>query len=113
MVSDILFPTMFMSSNKNYSFSESEPLIVKSSNQYLTIETLKKFTNYSVWVLSYTKVGDGAKTKHFFCQTHEDVPSAPQDLKAIPASSTKVIVSWLPPINRNGEIVKHHLYYMS
>lgn len=33
------------------------------------------------------------------------VPSAPQDIKAIPASNTKVIVSWLPPLNLNGEIV--------
>lgn len=33
------------------------------------------------------------------------VPSAPADIKAIPASNTKVIVSWLPPINMNGEIV--------
>lgn len=33
------------------------------------------------------------------------VPSAPQDIKAIPASNTKIIVSWLPPINLNGEIV--------
>lgn len=38
----------------------------------------------------------------FFFHT---VPSAPADIKAIPASNTKVIVSWLPPINMNGEIV--------
>lgn len=113
---------------------DSDMLSVKSTNQYLTVENLKKFTNYSIWVLAYTKVGDGKKTPQFFCRTHEDgtiktnslfflnedliasrsyffffffisVPSAPQDIKAIPASSTKIIVSWLPPIYPNGDIV--------
>lgn len=51
---------------------ETDPHVVKSNNQYLTIENLKKYTNYSVWVLAYTKVGDGIKTKQFFCRTHED-----------------------------------------
>lgn len=67
--------------------------------------------NYSVSVSASTKVGDGVKTKSFFCRTHEDVPSAPQDIKAIPASNTKVIVSWLPPLNRNGEIVSYYLIF--
>lgn len=84
---------------------ESEPHTVKSTNQYLTVENLHKYTNYSVTVLAFTKIGDGIKTKSFFCRTHEDVPSAPRDVKAIPASDSKVIISWLPPTNQNGEIV--------
>lgn len=51
---------------------EKEMHVVKSNNQYLTVESLKKYTNYSVFVLAYTKVGDGAKTKQFFCRTYED-----------------------------------------
>lgn len=39
------------------------------------------------------------------------VPSAPADIKAIPASNTKVIVSWLPPLNMNGEIVRVAIVY--
>jgi hypothetical protein len=53
-------------------FSEKDPMISKTINQYLTIENLKKFTNYSVWVLAYTKSGDGIKTNPMFCTTHED-----------------------------------------
>lgn len=85
--------------------TEKDPHTAKTTNQYLTIENLHKFTNYTVWVLAYTKVGDGVKTKPFYCTTHEDVPSAPADIKAIPASSNKVIISWVPPKHRNGEIV--------
>lgn len=194
--------------------TETDPEVVKSTNQYVTIENLRKYTNYTVWVLAYTKVGDGMKTKPFYCRTHEDgkwqrfnerkrgtansphslflpipppphipfstrccklrvatvivsvvivvsgvasfaiscsafylfqsfsfhcncfylyvccsislssllvvslslllllrifvsfvVPSAPQAIKAIPASSTKIIISWLPPDLPNGDIV--------
>ncbi|XP_055679736.1 cell adhesion molecule Dscam2 isoform X1 [Lutzomyia longipalpis] len=91
---------------------ERDPHTVKSSNQYLTVDNLHKFTNYTVWVLAYTKVGDGVKTKQFYCRTHEDVPSAPSAIKAIPASSTKIIVSWLPPLHPNGEITGY-TFYMS
>lgn len=51
---------------------EKEIHIVKSNNQYLTVENLKKYTNYSVWVLAYTKMGDGMKSNQFFCRTYED-----------------------------------------
>lgn len=51
---------------------EQDVQIVKSTNQYLTIENLKKYTNYTIWVLAFTKVGDGIKTKQFYCPTHED-----------------------------------------
>lgn len=81
--------------------------MLKSNNQqYLTIENLKKFTNYSVTVLAYTKIGDGLKTQELFCRTSEDTPSAPANIKAIPASNTKIIVSWVPPIHRNGQVVR-------
>ncbi|XP_022215405.2 Down syndrome cell adhesion molecule-like protein Dscam2 isoform X3 [Drosophila obscura] len=91
---------------------ETDPEVVKSTNQYVTIENLRKYTNYTVWVLAYTKVGDGMKTKPFYCRTHEDVPSAPQAIKAIPASSTKIIISWLPPDLPNGDITGY-TFYMS
>lgn len=88
------------------SLSEHEPKALKSNNQYLTVENLKKYTNYSVTVLAHTKVGDGVRTRELFCRTSEDVPSSPASIKAIPASNTKVIVSWLPPTHHNGHIVR-------
>lgn len=36
------------------------------------ITGLKKFTNYSLQVLAYTKVGDGVFTLPIHCQTGED-----------------------------------------
>lgn len=63
------YKVFYIATNDIY---EKEMHVVKSNNQYLTVENLKKFTNYSVWVLAYTKIGDGVKTKQFFCRTHED-----------------------------------------
>ncbi|XP_036340383.1 Down syndrome cell adhesion molecule-like protein Dscam2, partial [Rhagoletis pomonella] len=103
------YKVFYISVNELY---ETDPEVVKSTNQYVTVENLRKYTNYTVWVIAYTKVGDGMKTKPFYCRTHEDVPSAPQAIKAIPASSTKIIVSWLPPEFPNGDIIGY-TFYMS
>lgn len=104
---------------------EKSPIVSTTTNQYYTIDNnVRKFTNYSINVLAFTVIGDGVKTRQFHCVTHEDgkffylklqqelqiillitVPSAPQSIKAIPSSSTKIIVSWLPPRFRNGDIV--------
>uniref|UniRef100_A0A4Y0BIQ2 Down syndrome cell adhesion molecule-like protein Dscam2 n=1 Tax=Anopheles funestus TaxID=62324 RepID=A0A4Y0BIQ2_ANOFN len=89
---------------------EKEPYTSKTNNQYLTLENLKKFTNYTFWVLAFTKVGDGVRTNPFHCITQEDVPSAPSALKAVPSSSTKIIISWLPPAHRNGLITGYTFY---
>jgi len=49
---------------------------------------------------------------HLFVQSQlwNAVPSAPQAIKAIPASSSKIIISWLPPDLPNGDIVSLFLY---
>lgn len=36
------------------------------------ITGLRKFTNYSLQVLAFTKVGDGVFTVPHYCQTEED-----------------------------------------
>lgn len=36
------------------------------------ITGLRKFTNYSLQVLAFTKVGDGVHTATIYCQTDED-----------------------------------------
>lgn len=36
------------------------------------ITGLRKFTNYSIQVLAFTRIGDGAITGINYCQTEED-----------------------------------------
>ncbi|XP_076273020.1 Down syndrome cell adhesion molecule 2 isoform X2 [Rhynchophorus ferrugineus] len=74
------------------------------------ITGLRKFTNYSLQVLAFTKVGDGVLTIPHFCQTEEDVPGAPADIKVAVATPQSLKVSWLPPLEPNGIITKYSLY---
>ncbi|XP_069701681.1 cell adhesion molecule Dscam2 isoform X1 [Periplaneta americana] len=71
---------------------------------------LRRFTNYSVQVLAFTRVGDGAMTKPIFCTTEEDAPGSPADIKVVVSSPQSLLVSWLPPTEPNGIITKYNLY---
>ncbi|CAH1181312.1 unnamed protein product [Phyllotreta striolata] len=77
------------------------------------ITGLRKFTNYSLQVLAFTKVGDGVFTAPSYCQTEEDVPSPPADIKVVVSSSQSLKISWLPPMEPNGIISKYNLYRRS
>ncbi|XP_044744906.1 Down syndrome cell adhesion molecule-like protein Dscam2 isoform X2 [Coccinella septempunctata] len=77
-----------------------------------TLLGLRKFTNYSITVLAYTARGDGVRSESVYCQTEEDVPSAPADIKAVFSSSNKILVSWLPPTFSNGPLIGY-TFYMS
>ncbi|XP_025829144.1 Down syndrome cell adhesion molecule-like protein Dscam2 isoform X2 [Agrilus planipennis] len=77
------------------------------------ITGLRKFTNYSLQVLAFTKVGDGVSTETFYCKTEEDVPGPPIDIKVIVSSPQALLISWLPPQEPNGIITKYILYKRS
>uniref|UniRef100_A0A6P7FJH3 Down syndrome cell adhesion molecule-like protein Dscam2 isoform X4 n=1 Tax=Diabrotica virgifera virgifera TaxID=50390 RepID=A0A6P7FJH3_DIAVI len=77
-----------------------------------TISGLRKYTNYSMTVLAYTSSGDGVRSVPVFCQTEEDVPSAPAQIKAIQSAANKILVSWLPPKYSNGPLTGY-TFYMS
>ncbi|KAG7310295.1 hypothetical protein JYU34_003050 [Plutella xylostella] len=82
---------------------------VTTTETYL--HTLHKYTNYSVQVLAFTGAGDGKRSPPVYCLTEEDVPSAPQKIKALAFSSDSVLVSWLPPLHPNGVITHYTVYY--
>uniref|UniRef100_A0A6P7FSC5 Down syndrome cell adhesion molecule-like protein Dscam2 n=1 Tax=Diabrotica virgifera virgifera TaxID=50390 RepID=A0A6P7FSC5_DIAVI len=77
------------------------------------ITGLRKFTNYSLQVLAFTKVGDGVLTTPSYCQTEEDVPGPPADLKVVVSSPQSLKVSWLQPVEPNGVLTKYNLYRRS
>lgn len=71
---------------------------------------LKRCSNYSVQVLAYTRMGDGVLSDSVFCQTEEDAPEAPADIKVVVSSPQSLYVSWQPPKEANGMITKYNLY---
>ncbi|XP_073994587.1 Down syndrome cell adhesion molecule 4 isoform X2 [Rhodnius prolixus] len=82
----------------------------KSTTTRTTLTDLMKFTNYSISVLAYTQAGDGVTSQPVYCRTAEDVPSAPADIKAVMSSPNKILVSWLPPAENNGQLIGYTFY---
>ncbi|XP_017969064.1 Down syndrome cell adhesion molecule-like protein Dscam2 isoform X1 [Drosophila navojoa] len=84
--------------------------IKRTSNLETYLHTLLKATNYSIRALAYTATGDGMASQPLFCQTDDDVPDAPAAIKAAALTADSILISWLPPKNRNG-IISHYTVY--
>ncbi|KAJ8980663.1 hypothetical protein NQ317_013275 [Molorchus minor] len=85
---------------------------IVNQQQRTTISGLRKYTNYSMTVLAYTASGDGVRSLPVYCQTEEDVPSPPAQIKAVLSAPNKILVSWLQPKHSNGPLTGY-TFYMS
>ncbi|XP_069803363.1 cell adhesion molecule DSCAML1 isoform X2 [Dendropsophus ebraccatus] len=83
---------------------------ITTPRERVELKSLEKFTNYSVQVLAYTQAGDGVRSSVLYLQTKEDIPGPPAGIKAVQASSSTVVVSWLPPTKPNGIIRKYNIF---
>ncbi|CAK1540394.1 unnamed protein product [Leptosia nina] len=63
--------------------------------------------NYSVRVAARSTAGLGVPA-HLFCTTLDDSP--PADVKVFPHTEDSVILSWLPPMQKNGRIRHYRVY---
>uniref|UniRef100_A0AAR2IVX5 Down syndrome cell adhesion molecule a n=1 Tax=Pygocentrus nattereri TaxID=42514 RepID=A0AAR2IVX5_PYGNA len=79
----------------------------------LELDSLEKYTNYSIQVLAFTRAGDGVRSEQIYIRTKEDVPGPPGGVKAAAASNSVVYVSWLPPLKLNGVIRKYTVFCSS
>ncbi|XP_050422092.1 cell adhesion molecule Dscam2-like [Adelges cooleyi] len=90
---------------KSGSFVPNE--IKKTTNLETNLHGLEKYTNYSVRVLAYNKVGDGVQSSPVYCVTEQDVPGPPDNVKALTVTSSSILVSWTQPKRPNGIITKY------
>lgn len=74
------------------------------------LHALLKATNYSIRVLAYNAAGEGLTSLPIYCSTDEDVPEAPANIKASALTGESILVSWLPPTQRNGQITHYNVY---
>ncbi|XP_068083857.1 cell adhesion molecule Dscam2 [Anabrus simplex] len=84
--------------------------VKKTTALTAVLSGLRRFTNYSVQVLAFTRVGDGIISRSIMCSTEEDAPGSPADIKVVVSSPQSLLVSWLPPTEPNGIITKYNLY---
>ena len=77
-----------------------------------TLTELRKFTHYTVQVLAYTRMGDGALSEpRIQVQTFEDVPGPPSNVSFPDVSFTTARIIWDVPTEPNGEIMKYRVTY--
>ena len=89
-------------------FTASE--VKRTSNMETYLHGLLKATNYSIRVLAFTSSGDGLHSMPIYCSTDEDVPDAPANIKASALTAESILISWLPPTQRNGLIIHYTVY---
>ncbi|XP_071806322.1 cell adhesion molecule DSCAM-like isoform X2 [Asterias amurensis] len=89
---------------------ESDAQVYETLELTAHIYNLQKFTNYSVEVVAYTRMGEGVRSPIIFVRTQQDLPGAPANIKAYAASPTSITVAWLPPLSINGILLHYYLY---
>ncbi|KAJ8735937.1 hypothetical protein PYW07_007557 [Mythimna separata] len=82
----------------------------RSGGMETVLQALQRAANYSIAVRARTAAGTGPTSEPVYCVTHEDIPGAPMDIKAVASSEDTVVVSWLAPLQKNGKI-KHYTVY--
>ncbi|XP_050390832.2 protein sidekick isoform X1 [Patella vulgata] len=85
------------------------PVIVV--NTYVILEKLEIYTYYYATVLAYNLAGEGPKSSIQSASTDEAVPGVTGPLVFTNITLESLTVSWLPPDESNGIIIKYELVY--
>uniref|UniRef100_A0A182PUC6 Protein sidekick n=1 Tax=Anopheles epiroticus TaxID=199890 RepID=A0A182PUC6_9DIPT len=93
------------------------PVLHKTiSNNYTfttTLTELKKYVQYDIQVLSYTRLGDGIlSAPPLRIQTFEDMPGAPSNVSFPDVSFSMARIIWDVPEEPNGEILAYRVTYL-
>ncbi|XP_075456630.1 phosphatidylinositol phosphatase PTPRQ isoform X3 [Ascaphus truei] len=96
-----------------YLGAEGSSQFFNSSNCSVTLNGLRKYSEYYVTVRASTSVGSGTETSNpLFVRTDEDVPdSGPESITYRNISSTEIVLSFSPPATPNG-IIKYYTIYI-
>lgn len=82
-------------------------------NSYILTD-LATWTQYKIWLLAFTSVGDGPKSTPILVNTEEDVPGDPRRVRVEAINSTAVFIEWRHPSSkeRNGIIRGYQIQYI-
>nr|XP_015215986.1 PREDICTED: protein sidekick-1 isoform X1 [Lepisosteus oculatus]XP_015215987.1 PREDICTED: protein sidekick-1 isoform X1 [Lepisosteus oculatus] len=93
--------------------SEPQVQVVKGNlTQSVLLRNLRKYVQYEIQVLAYTRIGDGEpSTPPVLERTKDDVPGPPVRLVFPEVRLTSVRVVWQPPVDPNGIIMGYQIAY--
>ncbi|XP_070563070.1 LOW QUALITY PROTEIN: receptor-type tyrosine-protein phosphatase delta-like [Ptychodera flava] len=86
---------------------------VSSSARSSTLQDLEKWTQYRIWMVASTIVGDGPASEPIIVRTDEDVPDgAPKKIEVRALNSTAIHIKWRAPSasRRNGRIRGYQIF---
>ncbi|XP_012056411.1 PREDICTED: insulin-like receptor [Atta cephalotes] len=72
---------------------------------------LKPYTQYAYYVKTYTIATErsGAQSKVKYFTTLPDAPSSPRALSTWSNSSNELVISWFPPLHKNGNLTHYRI----
>ncbi|XP_036146603.1 insulin-like receptor [Monomorium pharaonis] len=72
---------------------------------------LKPYTQYAYYVKTYTIATErsGAQSKITYFTTKPDAPSSPRALSTWSNSSNELVISWFPPLKKNGNLTHYRI----
>ncbi|XP_024944809.1 insulin-like receptor isoform X2 [Cephus cinctus] len=97
------------------SSDSSVPLGEEDSNhtEYLThiLTQLQPYTQYAYYVKTYTIATErsGAQSNVSYFTTFPDAPSAPRALSTWSNASSELVMSWFPPLHKNGNLTHYRI----
>ena len=98
--------------NSHEEFSYDYELTQVTSSHVIT--SLKKFTEYEVFLMPFFKKFEGQPSNSLHVQTLEDVPSAPPSSVAVNEilNNTSALIQWSPPPpqHRNGRLLGYQIH---
>uniref|UniRef100_A0A8C2PW60 Sidekick cell adhesion molecule 1a n=1 Tax=Cyprinus carpio TaxID=7962 RepID=A0A8C2PW60_CYPCA len=93
--------------------SEAQVNVVKGNlTQSVLLRNLRKYVQYEIQVLAFTRIGDGQlSSPPVLERTKDDVPGPPMRLVFPEVRLTEVRVVWQPPVDPNGIIMGYQVAY--
>uniref|UniRef100_A0A914QBI7 Sidekick n=1 Tax=Panagrolaimus davidi TaxID=227884 RepID=A0A914QBI7_9BILA len=84
--------------------------VIGSEQHLIKIENLRSFTEYRIFVVAFTIVGEGPQNSDPpLIVTPEAIPEEPSRLVFDFTNSNEVRFKWMPPVNSNGKILAYEI----
>jgi protein sidekick len=90
---------------------EHELEVVAAPSTSHSLVFLDQFTTYQISVVAFNPAGDGPPSSAVTVTTLEGLPGPPSNLSFVDITMNSLVVTWNPPVNRNGKIMGYLVSY--
>ncbi|XP_059483916.1 protein sidekick [Neocloeon triangulifer] len=91
--------------------AEQELEVVAAPSTSHSLVFLDQYTTYQINIVAFNPAGDGPPSSPVTVTTLEGLPGPPANLTFVDITMTSLLVTWDPPVNRNGKIMGYVVSY--